>query len=100
MFYVLGKFIEQVRHHMNCRLVLTDKKMRQYLNDPLFKKFEILDENVAFAFMGKEKIFLNKCYPIGFAILDISKYFMYDSWYSQIRKIFPSANLIMVCMLL
>ena len=90
-----GKFIENVRKYVDCRLVMCDKMFTTYVNKPLFKKFHILDENSAFFFFGKSQVTLNKCYPVGFSILELSKYHMFKTYYQTIRKVDPRCDLIM-----
>ena len=93
--YILGKFIENVRKYIDCRLVLSDKMLTHYMNKPLFKKFHILDETSAFLYFGKNEVTLNKCYPVGFSILELSKYHMFKTFYQQIRVVDPKCDLIM-----
>jgi hypothetical protein len=89
-----GKYIEQVRKRLDCRLVFTEPYMMHLFNKPNFKKFEILDNETAFCFLTKSTVKLNKCYSVGFTILELSKWLMFHTWYNKIKP-FVNANLIM-----
>lgn len=91
---IYGKFIECTRNYIDCKLALTDKTMTKWMNNPRFKKFHMLDENAAFCYLSQTNVLMNKCYPIGFTILELSKFLMFQTFYNKIRPVFPSADLI------
>lgn len=90
---VFGKSMEQVRNHIDYRIVCTTEQARKLLSSPLAGDTSIINEgdNGTFGIaMKKKKVILNKPIFAGFAILELSKNHMYDFHYEHMMKLYPS----------
>ena len=85
---VFGKSCENVRNHINVKLVLSEKQARNYLKKPLFEEFRIIDDDKAIIRMRKAKTFLCKPIFVGFTVLELSKKLTYEYHYSIFKPIF------------
>ena len=83
---VFGKTMENVRNRITFRLVDTEEKAWRVKN---MNKFTIFDDNLVGVHIQKKKINLNKPVYLGQAILDDSKYLMYDFHYNFMLKKIP-----------
>jgi hypothetical protein len=90
-----GKFIEQVRKHVTCKIVTRPTTMEKLVSNPLFLSGKMIKENLVIAFHKLEKLKMNKAYPIGFTILERSKEFMVDMFYRHIQPQFDSCEILM-----
>ena len=55
---VFGKSCENVRNHINIKIVLSEKQAKNYLKKPSFQEFRIIDDNKAIIRMRKSNISL------------------------------------------
>lgn len=88
---VFGKTIENVRKHVNIKLVSKWSGRfgaRNLIMQPNFKSRTIFNKNLAAIEMYKTEINLNKPIVVGMAILDISKTHMYDFHYNFMKANF------------
>ena len=85
---VFGKSCENVRNHINIKIVLNETQAKNYLKKPLFQEFRIIDENKAIIRMRKSKVFLCKPIFVGFTVLELSKKLMYEYHYFIFKKNF------------
>lgn len=60
---------------------------RRLIKDPRFKHFTIINEDFVSIEMQKKKVLLNKLTIIGFSILELSKYHMFDFYYDFLKPI-------------
>ena len=88
---VFGKSCENVRNHINIKIVLSENQAKNYLKKPLFQEFRIIDENKAIIRMRKSKVFLCKPIFVGFSVLELSKKLMYDYHYFIFKKTFNNS---------
>ena len=88
---VFGKSCENVRNHINIKIVLNENQAKNYLKKPLFEEFRIIDENKAIIRMRKSKVFLCKPIFVGFTVLEISKKLMYEYHYFIFKKNFKDS---------
>jgi hypothetical protein len=77
-----GKSIQDQRKHLNIKLALNEKQALKYLTKPNFEQFMILDENKSLIKLRKTVVNLNKPIYIGFTVLELSKWLMYDRHYN------------------
>ena len=82
---VFGKTMENLRKHANVKLVSMKKKMLKLAAKPNFKTFKIFNENLVAVEMQKVNILLNRPIYVGFTILDLSKFLMYDFFYNELK---------------
>ena len=73
---------------MNVRLVNNEKDFLKYSSKPTHSTHKIFDENYAAIHEIKPVLKLSKPIYIGFTILELSKWLMYDFHYNFIKKHF------------
>ena len=85
-----GKTMEILRKRINVRLVNNAKDYLKYVSKPTFIYQELLNENFAAIHEIKPILVLNKPIYVGFTVLELSKYLMYDFLYTFIKKEFDA----------
>ena len=86
----LGTTIESLQ---NRDYVKVCRKKHEYLlevSKQTFKRGIIISPELVLVTHKKACFFYNKPYFVGFSILDISKYIMYDYFYNVLRKFYPN----------
>ena len=83
---VYGKTIENLRKRINVRLVNNEKDFLKCTSRPTYITHKSFDENYAAIHEIKSVLILNKPVDIGFTVLDLSKWKMYDFHYNFIKK--------------
>ncbi|CAI6373828.1 unnamed protein product [Macrosiphum euphorbiae] len=83
---VFGKCMENVRARTSIKLVSSEKKANQLMAKTSFKDRTIYSKNLMAIHQHKETIKFDKAIYVGFAILDVSKTFMYDFHYNVMKK--------------
>ena len=87
---VYGKTMEAVRKRQNIKLISDEKLLNKYLSKPTLINRKIFDEDLVAVHMIKEKLVLNKPIYVGFAVLELSKWLMYDFHYGFIKNKYGS----------
>ena len=72
------------------RLVNSEKDFLKYTRRPTYITREILDKNYAASHEIKPVLTLNKPIYVGFTVLELSKWLMYDFHYNFIKKHFDT----------
>ena len=85
---VYGKTIENLRKRINVRLVNNDKDFLKYTSRPTYITHKIFGKNYAAIHEIKPVLILNKPIYVGFTVLELSKWLMYDFHYNFIKKNF------------
>jgi len=85
---VYGKTIENLSDRESVRICRSKQELLQSVSKKTFKRQVIVNEDMVIVAHKKLTVFYNKPYYIGFSILDISKYIMYDYYYNVLRKYF------------
>ena len=67
-----------------CYKLLNNDRINKYISKPTFKNIKSINDNLHLVEMQKESVTLNKPIIGGFAILDLSKYLMFEFYYSYI----------------
>ena len=80
---VYGKTMENLRKRMNVRLVNNAEDFLNYTSKPTYITRKIFGED-------KPVLILNKPIYVGFTVLDLSKWKMYDFHYNFIKKNFDA----------
>ena len=75
---VYGKTIENVRKIINVRLVNNEKDFLKYTSRPTHVTHKVFDKNYAAIHEIKPVLTLNKQTYVGFTVLELSKWLMYD----------------------
>lgn len=84
-----GKTIQNVRNYLSVKLSTTEKQALKHTSDPNFKNFVIIDERLVQTNHFTPVILHDRPIFVGFAILELSKHFMYDFFYNKILKNAP-----------
>ena len=92
---VFGKFIERTRGYLDCKIVKDQESCEKWLSSPRLKSTKILNEDLVIFFLNRQNVTLNKAFPIGFTILEMSKNFMYEQFYRKIRPALGNCQVIM-----
>jgi len=87
---VFGKCMENVRARTSIQLVSSEKKARKLMVKTSFKDRTIYSKNLMAIHQHKETIKFDKAIYVGFAILDVSKTFMYHFHYNVMKKKYGS----------
>ena len=88
---VFGKSIQDQRKHVNIKLALTEKQASKYLSKPNFEQFLILDKDKALIKMRKTVVDLNKPLYVGFTVLELSKFLMFDRHYNYFKRYYGNS---------
>ena len=84
---VYGKTIENLGKKINVRL-LNNADFQKYTSRPTYITHKIFDKDYAAIHEIKPVLILNKSIYVGFTVLDLSKWKMYDFNYNFIKKNF------------
>ena len=87
---VYGKTMENFRKRINVRLVNNEQDFLNYTSKPTHINHKIFDKNYAAIHEIKPVLILNKPIYVGFIVLDLSKWKMYDFHYNFIKKNFDA----------
>ena len=87
---VYGKTMENLRKRVNIRLVYNAKNYIKYANKPSYISPRIFRKNFAAIHDSKPVLTLDKAIYIGFSVLELRKYLMYDFDYNYIKRKFDS----------
>ena len=85
---VYGKSMENLRKRINVRLVNNEKDFLKYTSRPTYITHKIFGKDYAAIHEIKPILILNKPTYIGFTVLDLSKWKMYDYHYNFIKNNF------------
>ena len=91
---VFGKTMENVRKHIDIKLVTSNKRRNQLVSEPNYQTTKYFSENLMAIEMKKTRVNMNQPIYFGMLILDISKILIYEFWYDYIKsKYQDKANL-------
>ena len=78
--FIFGKTMENVRKHIDIKLVTTDEKRNKLVSEPNYHTTKRFSESLLAIEMKKSKVKMNKPIYLGMPILDISEMLMYEFW--------------------
>ena len=81
---VYGKTMENLRKRISIKLVNNGKDHLKHTSKPTFTSTKIFDKNYAVIHEIKPVLIVNKPIYVGFTVLELSKWFMYDFHYNFI----------------
>ena len=84
---VYGKTMENLRKRINVRLVNKAEDFLKYTSKPAYITHKMFGKDYAAIHEIKPVLILNKPMYVGFTVLDLSKWKMYDFHYNFIKKI-------------
>ena len=87
---VYGKTMENLRKRINVRLVTDEKDFLKYTSRPTYITHKIFDKDFAAIHEIKPVLILNKPIYVGFTVLELNKWLMYDFYYKFIKKNFDA----------
>ena len=91
---VFGKTMENVRKRKNIELITLEKIAKKRFAKPNFKNSKRFHDELIAVQMTKPNIKLCRPIQVGFAILDLSKYHMYNFHYKTWLEHFPRTRLL------
>ena len=80
--------MENVRKQRDIKLVITDKRINQFVLEPNYHKTKIFSEKILAIEMKKTKVKMNNPVYLGLSTLEISKTLMYEFWYDYMKPKF------------
>ena len=80
--------MENLRKRINVRFVNNKKDFLKYTSKPTYVTHKLFNENFAAIHEIKPVLIINKPIYVGFTILDLSKWLMYDFHYNFIKNNF------------
>ena len=81
-----GKTMENVRKRIKARVVKNDKDFIKYTSWPTCLNWKVLKNNFAAIYEKKISLTLNKPIYVGFTVLEISKWEMYNFHYNFMSR--------------
>ena len=87
---VYGKTMENLQKRINVRLVNKAGDFLKYTSRPTYITHKISSEDYFPTHEIKPVLMLNKPIYVGFTVLELSKWLMYDFYYSFIKKHFDT----------
>ena len=87
---IYGKTMRNLRKRINVRLVNNEKDFIKETSKPTHIPHKIFDKNHAAIHEIKPVLTLNKPIYVGFTVLELSKWLMYDFHYNFIKKYFDA----------
>ena len=84
--YVFGKTMENLRKRLSVELINNAKDYVNCISKPIFVSQKIFSKNFVAIHKLKPVLTLNKPIYVGFSILDLSKWFMYNFHYKYIKN--------------
>ena len=90
---VYEKTMDILRKRINVRLVNNEKDFLKYTSRPTHITHKIFDKNYAAILEIKSVLTLKKTIYVGFTVLELSKWLMYDFHYNFIKNHFVAAFL-------
>ena len=91
---VYGKTMENLRKKINVRLISNAEDFLKYISKPTHITHKIFGKDYAAIYETKPVLILNKPINIGFTVVDLRKWKMYDFHYNFIKKSFDAEVLL------
>ena len=87
---VYGKTMEILRKRISVKIVNNEKDFLKHVSKPTFISRKIFDKSYAAIHEIKPALTLNKPIYVGFTILELNTWLMYDFHYNFIKKHFDA----------
>lgn len=85
---LFGKTIEGVANRKKVIICTSPEKFKKNLSNPNYERHIIVNEEIAIVIKSIEKAKVRRPYYIGFSVLEISKYIMYNFFYEILQPYF------------
>jgi hypothetical protein len=92
---IYGKFIEAVMNYMDVKFCYNKKQALKWTSNPRFLNYIIISKDLTAVLLQRKSVVCKQAYAIGFTILELSKHFMYDSYYNFIKPKLRGCNILM-----
>ena len=83
---VFGKTVENVRDYVNVRVVSNPNLFLKLCASPRYEQSSVFSSDLVAVKLRKSVVKLNKPTYVGFSILDLSKYFMFEFHYCHAKE--------------
>ena len=87
-----GRFIMNVRNHMEVKILSRGSTIEKYMGNPRFKSMRFLNDDLVAIFLKKKKVTLDKHWMVGWTILELSKLAMFELYYDVVIPRFGIEN--------
>ena len=92
-----GRTIMNLRKRQNISLINDATKLNVFVKKPNYISSKIFNENLVAVHISKQKLYMNQPIYVGFSILDLSKYHMYNFHYGFMKNRYGSdAKLLLI----
>ena len=81
-----GRTLMNLRKRQNISLITDVRKLNDSVRKPDFMSSKIFNENLVAVHKIKQKLYMNQPIYVGFSVLDLSKYHMYNFHYGFMKK--------------
>ena len=86
---IYGKTVENVEKRIDIKMVTNENDFIKKVSKPNYKCFKLFNNKLAAIEMNKKQIKYDKPIAVGFSVLELSKYKMYDFHYNVMKKLYP-----------
>ena len=93
---VYGKTIENVWDRESIKICRSPEDLLQAVSKKSYKRQIIINEDLVIVMQQKSMVYCDKPYYIGFTILEISKYIMYQYYYNVLLKYYTNPSNVQV----
>lgn len=91
-----GKFIQDTRNFMQTHFCRSYVRLQKLIADPRYITHQVINENLSVAFLRKHEYTVDRNNSIGFAILEIAKFHMVQTYYDFIMPSLGHNNIDMI----
>ena len=92
---VYGKTMENLCKRISVKIVNNEKDFLKHISKPIFISRTIFDKNYAAIHEIRPILTLDKIIYVGFTVLELSNWLMYDLHYNFIKKHFDAKLLLL-----
>lgn len=96
LLFLAGKWIEDSLKRMDAKFCMNRETALRCNTDPRLKGTKILAEDFSIAFLSKKAVRMRQSWPVGFSILELSKYIMQSLYYYEIMPRFGNEVTVLV----
>jgi hypothetical protein len=80
-----GKFVENVRNRLKCYFCHSADRAKKLISHNNYYGLTIINQNFIIVYHKQYQVKMDKAYPVGFSILELSKEFMFRQYYTFIK---------------
>jgi len=91
-----GKTLQNNRKHGHVGFYTSAEHASRVISLPTMENFKIINANVVAIFQKPTRVKMDRCYAVGFSILELSKRFVFSEYYFRIAPVLgPSCRVLM-----